>query len=298
MKVGLIVPQGWTGEYVGWAPRDAWARSLSIAAEAESLGFDSLWVFDHFHTTPEPTDEITFESFATLAALAGLTNRVELGHVVACAGFRNPALTAKAISTIDVISGGRVVLGIGAGWKREEWESYGYRFPSTAERLSMLAEQLEIITHMLADGSATFEGDHHRVFGAINQPRGLRSPGIPIMVGGNGPRRTWRIAARFADELNLDAMTPEDVVAATPVISERCREIGRDPRTLAVSVHVWWEHLEPAGAERRRQLDAYRKAGVRRIQVLLRDAVAHPSALEDFADDCEAAGAALREQVA
>ena len=129
MQVGLMAPQGWKGEYDGWPPADAWARTVELARQAEELGFESLWVFDHFHTVPEPTDEITFESFSVLAALAMVTERVRLGHMVVCTGFRNPALTAKLSSTIDVISGGRFELGIGAGWKEDEWVAYGYGFP-------------------------------------------------------------------------------------------------------------------------------------------------------------------------
>ena len=104
MKVGLMVPQGWKGEYDGWHPATAWARTIELAADAERLGFESLWAFDHFHTVPDPTDEITFESFSVVTALAMVTRRVRLGHMVICTGFRNPALTAKMASTIDVIS--------------------------------------------------------------------------------------------------------------------------------------------------------------------------------------------------
>src|SRR3954471_22592071 len=131
MKLGVIVPQGWVGEYDGCDPRQAWQRTTEVARQAERLGFESIWMFDHFHTVPKPTDEITFESFSSLAALAALTERVRLGHIVICTAFRNPALTAKMISTMDTISGGRMELGIGAGWKRDEWLAYGYGFPET-----------------------------------------------------------------------------------------------------------------------------------------------------------------------
>src|SRR5439155_26361847 len=121
VKVGVIVPQGWTGEYDGWDLAAAWTRTVAVAKEADRLGFESIWLFDHFHTVPKPTDELTFESFTALAALAAITTRVRLGHVVVCNGYRNPALVAKMIATMDVIAGGRIELGIGAGWKRDEW---------------------------------------------------------------------------------------------------------------------------------------------------------------------------------
>ncbi len=287
MKVGVIVPQGWTGEYAGWSAPDAWDRTVTIARQAEALGFDSLWAFDHFHTTPEPTDELTFESFTMLAALAALTERPQIGHIVACAGFRNPALTAKMVSTLDVISGGRAVLGIGAGWKQEEWEAYGYRFPATGERLDMLHDQLEVITRMFGSQRAEYAGQHASVDGAVNQPRGVQIPSIPIMVGGNGRERTWRLAARFADELNLDAVPPGELADAMEVIADRCREVDRQPASLAVSVHVWWEHLPPAGAQRRAVLAAYRDAGIDRIQTLARGAVEDYDWLVALAADAE-----------
>ena len=136
------------------SPSDAWRRTTEVAVQADRLGFESIWLFDHFHTVPRPTDEITFESFTSLAALAALTNRVRLGHIVICTAFRNPALTAKMISTMDTISGGRMELGIGAGWKRDEWLAYGYGFPETRERLARLGDDLEVISRMLA-------GDKH-----------------------------------------------------------------------------------------------------------------------------------------
>ena len=111
MKIGAIVPQGWVGEYDGWEPSKAWRRTTEVAQQADRLGFESIWLFDHFHTVPRPTDEITFESFTSLSALAALTSRVRLGHIVICTAFRNPALTAKMISTMDSISGGRMELG-------------------------------------------------------------------------------------------------------------------------------------------------------------------------------------------
>src|ERR1700704_1534593 len=120
MKLGVIVPQGWVGDYDGWDPLDAWRRTTEVARQADRLGVESIWLFDHVHTVPPPTDEITFESFTTLSALAALTERVRLGHIVICTAFRNPALTAKMISTMDTISGGRVGLGLGGRWESDE----------------------------------------------------------------------------------------------------------------------------------------------------------------------------------
>ena len=293
MKIGIIVPQGWTGEYNGWEPLDAWRRTALVAKQADELGFDSIWLFDHFHTVPRPTDEITFESFTTLSALAALTSRVRLGHIVICTAFRNPALTAKMVSTMDTISGGRMELGIGAGWKRDEWLAYGYGFPETKERLAALGDHLEVLTRML-DGDkhqhATFEGRYATVRDAINVPKPIQKPRVPIMVGGNGPNVTWRLAAKHADELNVDGMTPDEVAEALPVIRSRCEEIGRDPASLRLSVHLWQGNVAPSGQARVDQIAGYRDIGVDRVMTLIRTSATSDDALASFADDARAAG--------
>ena len=293
MKVGVVVPQGWTGEYDGWDARRAWDRTVAVARQTERLGFESAWVFDHFQTEPEPTDELTFESFSTLAALAALTERVRLGQVVICTAFRNPALTAKMIGTLDVVSGGRMELGIGAGWKEDEWRAYGYGFPDTKTRLATLADHLEVITRMLAPGRATFAGTYASVTDATNVPRGLQEPRVPIMVGGNGPNVTWRLAARFADELNLNWLTPDEIREAKPVIASRCEEIGRDPATLRLSVNISRYVLGEPGAARVDLLSAYREVGVDRVMGLIQECAVSDEPLESLAADARAAGCAL-----
>jgi F420-dependent oxidoreductase-like protein len=298
VKIGIIVPQGWTGEYNGWQPRRAWQRTVQVAQQAERLGFESVWLFDHLHTVPRPTDEITFESFTSLAALAMATERVRIGQVVICNGFRNPALVAKMASMLDTISGGRYDLGIGAGWKREEWNAYGYGFPETKVRLALLHDALEVISRMLEPGRtnlATYEGEHASVKGSINLPKPIQPNGMPIMVGGNGPNVTWRLAARYADELNVDGMSPDEVRDALPTIRARCEEIGRDPNSLSISVHVWWGNPEwrAAGARRRELLAAFADLGVSRVMGLLQASADSDEALDQLATDARAAGVEL-----
>jgi F420-dependent oxidoreductase-like protein len=300
MKIGAIVPQGWTGEYDGWDTPAAWKRTVDVAQQADRLGFESIWLYDHFHTVPQPTDEITFESFTTLSALAALTSRVRLGHVVVCTSFRNPALTAKMISTMDAISGGRMELGIGAGWKRDEWLAYGYGFPETKERLAIFADHLPIIDAMLRGDKhdhATWEGQHASVRNARNVPKPLQQPRVPIMVGGNGPNVTWRLAARYADELNVDGMSPDEVAQALPVIRARCEEIDRDPASLAISVHIWKSDAAQSGAARVDLLSGYRELGVSRVIALIEASTTRDDALESFRDDADNAGAELAETV-
>jgi F420-dependent oxidoreductase-like protein len=293
MRVGIIAPQGWTGEYDGWEASRAWARTVAIAHETETLGFDSIWLFDHVQTEPVPTDEITFEAFVALSALAAETARVRLGHLVLCAGYRNPALVAKMISTLDVVSGGRAELGLGAGWKADEYFAYGFGFPPLKTRMAMLEDALEVTSRMLAPGRATYDGSTISVRDAINVPRGLQEPRVPILVGGNGPNRTWRLAARFADELNLDWFTPEQIEEARPVIDSRCAEIGRDPRTLRLSVNIGRADSEVEGAPRVDLLRRYADAGADRVMTLVRACADDEGALERFAEDCLAAGATL-----
>ena len=293
MKIGAIVPQGWVGEYDGWDPTTAWRRTAAVAQQADRLGFETIWLFDHFHTIPRPTDEITFESFTSLSALAAMTTRVRLGHIVICTAFRNPALTAKMISTMDTISDGRMELGIGAGWKRDEWLAYGYGFPETRERLARLGDDLEVISAMLAGDKhehASFKGEYSSVRNAINVPKPIQRPRVPIMVGGNGPNVTWRLAARLADELNVDGLTPKEVREALPTIRARCEEVDRDPATLAISVHIWTETLSIPGQRRVDLLGAYREIGVDRVMGLDTGAATSDEALETLAADARSAG--------
>ncbi len=293
MKVGLLVPQGWKHEYDGWDAALAWTRTVQLARHAESLGFESEWVFDHFHTTPDTTDEITFESFTTLAAVAGVTSRVRLGHMVICAGYRNPALVAKLTSTLDIVSGGRFELGIGGGWKEDEWLAYGYGFPSTKDRLAGLGDALEVITRMLAPGRATYEGRYAHVQGAVNVPKGIQQPRPPIIVGGNGREVTWRLAARFADELNVVFLSPEQIADALPVIRARCEEIGRDPATLRLSVYCRDEDVREPGGARVDLIGRYAEVGLARLVAFPTRWSPTEEAQAGLAEDCRAAGVEL-----
>lgn len=291
MKLGITLPQGCDREYLGLDPRRAWERTVDAARTAEALGFESIWAYDHFQVDPPLIEAPIFEPFVELSALAMATTRVRLGHLVMAAAYRNAALTAKMISTLDVVAGGRAELGIGAGWKEDEWLAYGYGFPETSERLAILADHLEVITRMLAPGRATYDGRHASVHDAIHEPKGLQVPRLPIVVGGNGPKVTWRLAARYADELNLDALMPGEVAKAMPVIAERCTEIGRDPASLRVSVHIWGRPGEvAAGRERRARLREYEDIGVSRVILQGFAEVTQPGVMASIAEDGAAVG--------
>ena len=298
MQVGLMIPQGWKGEYDGWAPADAWQRSLELTRQAEALGFESLWVFDHFHTVPDPTDEITFESFTMLAAMAMVTERVRIGHMVVCTGFRNPGVTAKMSSTIDVISGGRFELGIGAGWKEDEWRAYGYGFPPIGERIGAFADHLAIIQQMFEPGRSTYQGRHASVRDAINVPRGLQEPRIPIIVGGNGRNRTAGLAIQYADELNFVFIGAADVAARMADVRARCETQGRDPSTLRFSLYIRDEEALKTGAERIDLIAGYAAIGLDRIVAFPTKREPTEAAQAAFAEDCLAAGVSLAAPVA
>src|SRR3954470_3918554 len=149
LKYGLIVPQGWRMDLVGIAdPVEAYETMTRVAQEAETLGFHSIWLYDHFHTVPTPTQEVTFECWISTAALARDTKRVRIGQMVTCNGYRNPALLAKMASTVDVLSHGRLVCGLGAGWYEHEYKAYGYEYPEVPERMGMFREACEIVYRM------------------------------------------------------------------------------------------------------------------------------------------------------
>lgn len=293
MQVGLMAPQGWKGEYDGWQPGDAWARSIELVEQAEDLGFESLWVFDHFHTVPDPTDEITFESFTMLAAIAMATHRVRIGHMVVCTGFRNPGVTAKMSSTIDVISGGRFELGIGAGWKEDEWRAYGYGFPPIGERIGAFGDHLEIISRMFAPGHATYAGRFASVTDAINVPRGVQEPRIPIIVGGNGKDRTAGYAVKFADELNFVFLGPAEIARRMVEVRARCEAEGRDPGTLRFSLYVRDEDVREAGSRRVDLLGRFAEIGLDRVVAFPTRWSPTREAQAAFADDCRTAGLSL-----
>lgn len=289
MKVGITLPQGCDREYLGLDGATAWQRTIDVARQADALGFESAWLYDHFQVDPPPEEAPIFEPFIELTGIASATSRMRLGHLVLAAAYRPAGLTAKMASTLDVISGGRFELGIGAGWKKDEWLAYGYGFPDAPTRLAILEDHLSIISAMMRPGRATYHGRHAHVIDAIHLPA-AHGERIPVLIGGNGPQRTWRLAARFADELNLDAMPPEAVAAALPVIASRCEEIGRDATTLRVSVHVWGDADAAPGPARRDRLRAYRDLGITRVMLQGFAAVSDASVLERIVEDVEAAG--------
>jgi F420-dependent oxidoreductase-like protein len=227
MRFGLFVPQGWRLDLAGIDTADHWATMLGVAKAAEDGPFESVWVFDHFHTVPVPTQEATHEAWTLMAALAAATSRVRLGQMCTCMGYRNPAYLAKVAATVDVISGGRAEMGIGAGWYEHEWRAYGYGFPGAGDRIGMLDEGVQIMHQLWTTGTATLDGKHYQVNGAICRPLPLQDGGIPLWIAGGGEKKTLRIAARYARYTNFDG-TPEAFQRKSEILAGHCRELGTD----------------------------------------------------------------------
>jgi F420-dependent oxidoreductase-like protein len=227
MRFGMFVPQGWRLDLAGIAPADQWATMRDLATAADTLPFESVWVFDHFHTVPVPTQEATHEAWTLMSAFAASTTRVRLGQMCTCMGYRNPAYLAKVAATIDLISGGRVEMGIGGGWYEHEWLAYGYGFPGAGDRLGMLDEGVQIMKQLWTTGEATLAGKHYQVDGAIGRPVPLQEGGIPLWIAGGGERKTLRIAAKYGQYTNFDA-TPEAFTRKSEILAQHCKEVGTD----------------------------------------------------------------------
>jgi len=227
MRFGVFIPQGWRLDLAGIAPADQWHTMRDLARSVDAGPWESLWVYDHFHTVPVPTEEATHEAWTLMAAFGASTERIRLGQMCTCMAYRNPAYLAKVAATVDHVSGGRLEMGIGAGWYEHEWRAYGYGFPSAGERLAMLDEGVQIMIQAWTAGVATFAGKHYQVDGAICRPLPLQDGGIPLWIAGGGERKTLRIAAEYAQYTNFDA-TPEVFRHKSDVLAEHCRDLGRD----------------------------------------------------------------------
>src|SRR5437773_2291722 len=232
MKYSVDLPNGWKMNLAAVKdPVEAYETMTNVARAADETGYESVWVVDHFHTVPTPTQEVTFECWISLAAMARDTHRVRIGPIVTCNSYRSPALLAKMASTLDVLSHGRLNFGIGAGWYEHEYRAYGYLFPDGPERLRQLREALQVIHAMWEQEEATFEGKYYQVRGAINQPKGVQKPHIPILIGGSGEKVTLKLVAQYGDACNVsgDLKTLEHKFA---VLKQHCESVGRDYESI------------------------------------------------------------------
>ncbi|CAM3957396.1 LLM class F420-dependent oxidoreductase [Smaragdicoccus niigatensis] len=227
VQFGIFIPQGWRLDLVGVEPAQQWPLIKRLAQEADAGPWDSLWVYDHFHTVPAPTQEATHEAWTLMAAFAASTERIRLGQMCTCIAYRNPAYLAKVAATVDHVSGGRVEMGIGAGWYEHEWRAYGYGFPGAGDRLRALEEGVQIFTQAWRTGNVTLDGRFFQVDGAIVQPLPRQPGGIPLWIAGGGEKKTLRIAAKYAQYTNFDG-TPETFAQKSAILAEHARDLGRD----------------------------------------------------------------------
>lgn len=239
LKFGLSLPQGWTMELASiHDPVEAYEMLTRVAQTADELGFASVWLVDHFHTIPQVTQELTFECWTTTAAVARDTRRIRVGQMVTCNGYRNPALLAKMASTVDVLSHGRLNFGIGAGWFEHEYRAYGYEYPDAPDRLRRLREAVQVILAMWTQEEAVFEGKYYQVRGAINQPKGVQKPHIPLLIGGGGEKVTLKLVAQYGDACNLNGDLPT-IQRKLSILKQHCASVGRDYESIERTVTLF-----------------------------------------------------------
>ena len=227
MRFGLFIPQGWRHDLVGIDPAEQWRTMRDLAQHADAGPWESVWVYDHFHTVPVVTEEATHEAWTLMSAFAAVTERVRIGQMCTCMSYRNPAHLAKIATTVDIVSGGRVEMGIGGGWYEHEWRAYGYGFPPIAERLGRLDEGVQIMRQAWTEGVSTLDGRYYQVDGAVNRPLPLQDGGIPLWVAGGGEKVTLRIAAQYAQYTNF-AGAPEAFDHKSAVLRGHCERLGTD----------------------------------------------------------------------
>ncbi|RPI34798.1 MAG: LLM class flavin-dependent oxidoreductase [Chloroflexota bacterium] len=233
MKVGCVIMLADRHE-LGQTP--SYGEIRQVARQAEDQGLDSIWLYDHLLYRFEPGKTIgIWECWTMLSALAEATHRVELGTLVACNSFRNPALLAKMAATLDEVSGGRLILGVGAGWNQSEYEAFGIPFD---HRVSRLEEALQIIAPLLKEGRVDFSGQYYQAQNCEITPRGPRKDGPPLLIGGEGPRML-RLTARYAQMWNVGYLgAPESLAKWKSTFEAACIEVGRDPGSVELTVNV------------------------------------------------------------
>ena len=227
MRFGAFTPQGWRHDLVGVPVDQQWPTILSTAKVIEDLGFESVWVYDHFHPVPEPDQEPVYEAWTLMAALAATTSTIRLGQMCTCNSYRPPSYLAKVAATVDAISGGRLEMGIGAGWYEHEYAGYGYDFPKPSVRIGMLREGVEIMRRMWTEDVVDYDGTYYNLEGARCQPKPVQDPMIPLWIAGGGEKLTLNVAARYADYTNF-GYTFDEFTHKSKILARHCKDVGRD----------------------------------------------------------------------
>jgi F420-dependent oxidoreductase-like protein len=239
VRFGVFVPQGWKMDLVEIAdPVEQYEAMTAVARAADAGPWDSIWLYDHFHTVPEPTVNTTFECWTATATLARDTSRVNIGQMVGCNGYRQPSLYAKIASTVDVASNGRLYAGIGAGWYEHEWKAYGYTWTGIPERMAEFREAVEIVHRMWTEERPVFHGKHYTIDGPINEPKGVRKPHPSLWIGGGGEKVTLKLVAQYADACNVGGGDPDLVRQKLAVLRGHCDRLGRDYDSIIKSTNI------------------------------------------------------------
>ena len=237
MKIGAMVPQGWRMDLNGIPPENQWDTILKASKQIEDLNYESVWVYDHFHTVPSPTQDPTFECWSLMAALSQVTEKVRIGQMCTCNSYRNPAYLTKVASTIDSMSGGRLEFAIGAGWYDQEYKAYGYDYPTAGVRLKMLEEALQIYIAMNTKDKASFNGEYYSINNAINQPKPLQKPYPPLWVCGGGEKVTLKLLAKYGDYGNWD-VDVDGFISKSKILKNHCEEQNRDFSEIKKTLHT------------------------------------------------------------
>jgi F420-dependent oxidoreductase-like protein len=257
-KFGIFAPQGWRRDLSEIKdPIEQYEAMTTVAKVADEGAWDSIWVYDHFHTVPVPALEPTFECWTATATLVRDTHRVNVGQLVGCNGYRNPALYAKIASTVDVASHGRLYAGIGAGWYEHEWRAYGYEWFDTPVRMRRFREAVQIIHKMWIEDYPTFEGEHYRIDRPINEPKGVRKPHPMFWIGGKGEKVTLRLVAQYGDACNIND-EPEEIARRLEILRGHCDAVGRDYEEITRSSEIY-VHLIEQGNDPVRATAAFRR---------------------------------------
>jgi len=225
-------------------PIEQWEAMTAVAKRADEGIWDSIWLYDHFHTIPVPSTETTFECWSATAALARDTKRVNIGQMVGCNGYRQPSLYAKISSTVDVASHGRLYAGIGAGWYEQEWKAYGYEWPTLKDRMGAFGEAVEIIHGMWTEDEYQFSGKYYHVDRPINEPKGVRKPHPSLWIGGGGKNVTLKLVAKYGDACNFGAGDPDVVREKVAILKRHCDTLGRDHNEIIKSTNFVWLPVE------------------------------------------------------
>jgi F420-dependent oxidoreductase-like protein len=308
LKFSLYLPTGFTHEWAGIAdPVRAYETVTDLARAADESGYEAVWVPDHLLPVP-PSPDFMFECWTTLAALARDTSRVRVGQMVSGNNYRNPALQAKMASTLDVLSHGRFTFGIGAGWYEPDYAAYGYEYLDGPDRLRQLAEALQIILSMWTKPETTFEGEYYQVRGALNEPKGVQTPHVPILVAGGGEKVTLKLVAQYGDACNvLDSL--EGITRKYAILKRHCESVGREYESIhrtstsycviadtdeeaRAAIPAWAPALFPGDLASygligtpdtiRERIAAYEAAGVQELLVAFGDAT-NPDMVRRFA---------------